>query len=164
MESTSNWFTSPQILPEHSSLQIKQVYLWFISADHFLAIVGRGNKFQFPGGKPELAETPFEALQREVYEEAGIIIDTHQREPKLFGYYLVENDFSNGQNGSPYLQLRFWLQLQESSESIHLTVNERADDIHQMETAQLVELSQLPDYIPWTADLEEYSAVMLLVR
>lgn len=41
----------------------------------------QGDRWEFPGGKREANETRFEALQREIEEEVGLLV--HQAEPMM---------------------------------------------------------------------------------
>ncbi|MDG1122815.1 MAG: 8-oxo-dGTP diphosphatase MutT [Glaciecola sp.] len=55
------------------SLQPMQVYLTRRAAD-----VHQGGKWEFPGGKVECGETTFLALQRELHEEIGIVVNSSE--------------------------------------------------------------------------------------
>lgn len=49
----------------------------------------QGGLWEFPGGKFEKNETPFEALKRELYEETGIVL--LQAKPLITVEYLYSN-------------------------------------------------------------------------
>lgn len=157
----STWFPQQEILPEHKELLVRQVYAWFITSDKQIAIVGRKDKFQFPGGKPEQSETFLQTLERELYEESGIILNDYNVTPRFFGYYLVENDTSG--DSRPYLQIRYLVSVDVKSSDIELSVNERLEDTDTLEEVKFVSLEELPNHIPWTEGLEEYSVVKSLL-
>lgn len=156
--SKNTWITSEQIYTEHDSHPIRQIYVWFITSDQKIAIVGKNGKFQFPGGKPEKDESRMETIERELFEEAGIILNNDEEKPQFFGYYLVEND--PNWDTVTYLQIRYLLRVNSLSNEIPLSVNERKGDIDQLEEARFVDLDTLPKHIPWTQDLEEYKVAL----
>ena len=51
----------------------------------------QGNLWEFPGGKLELAETAFSALQREIREEIGVLIRT------AFPFIKIQHDYGDRQ-------------------------------------------------------------------
>ena len=158
--SDRTWFTSKEIKEEHKNLPIRQIYVWFVTLDKKLVIVGKGDKFQFPGGKPEEGESNDQTMKRELLEEAGLNIDEYGETPELFGYYLIENDINASWSGEPYLQLRYLLKVNASSSVINLSVNEKEGDLDNMEEAKFVDLDKLIDYIDWIKDREEYRVVL----
>ena len=139
-------------------LEVKQIYVWIISKDNMVAIVTKSNgDSQFPGGHPEKGENYIETSQREVNEESGLDISSYISELSQFGYYLVE------EKGEKYLQLRFLLKLPKESQELPLFMNENSKEERPVISAQWVELLNLPNYIPWTKDLDEYKNVINLV-
>jgi len=155
---TRNWFESKEILSQHIDLEVKQIYVWVISDDNVVAIVTKyDGSSQFPGGHPEEGESNVETAVREVNEEVGLDISAYISNLRFFGYYLIE------ENNEKYLQLRYLLQLPMISQAYPLAINERSDEERPVASAQWVELTKLPNYIPWTKGLEEYSNVMDLI-
>lgn len=158
MKATRAWYKNNQISPEHIGLEVKQIYVWIISKDNMVAIVNKSNgDSQFPGGHPEKGENYIETSQREVNEESGLDISSYISELSQFGYYLVEEE------GEKYLQLRFLLKLPKESQELPLFMNENSKEERPVVSAQWVELLNLPNYIPWTKDLDEYKNVINLV-
>lgn len=158
MNPSRTWFTTTAIQEAHKDFPIKQIYLWFITKDKKIPIVrGRKGKFQLPGGKPESNETEFETIKREMFEETGISIDLDNYEPKLFGYYLIENDETF--NLKSYLQIRYILNVEEQSDQIRLSVNEKENDIDKMEIAKFIDINHLGKYLPYLENGDEYVAV-----
>ncbi len=152
------WYECSTISKEHTDFKVKQVYVWVISSDNRVAIVTKNNgNSQFPGGHPEKGENHIETAKREVYEEAGLDITSYLSNLIPFGYYLVEED------DEKYLQLRYLLKLQNKAEDFNLFVNEKSDEERPVESTRWVNLLDLPNYIPWTKDLDEYKKVMELV-
>lgn len=159
MESTREWFTNNNIQSEHLDLPIRQIYLWFITNDNKMPIVaGTSGNFQLPGGKPEPGETKMQTIKREMFEETGIEINFDIHTPVLFGYYLIENDES--WNSQPYLQIRYILKVEEDSKSYNLSTNERSEDKDQMAQVRFINLSEIPAYISYLMDMEEYKLAM----
>ena len=83
--------------------------------------VHQGGLWEFPGGKKEADETPFNALQRELQEELGI--SAHSAEPLIklshdYGDKLVELDvytvtrFSGEAHGAEGQETR-WIKLKD---------------------------------------------------
>jgi 8-oxo-dGTP pyrophosphatase MutT (NUDIX family)/catechol 2,3-dioxygenase-like lactoylglutathione lyase family enzyme len=164
MKSKRTWFTEKEIRAEHKDLSIRQTYLWLISSDNKVVIVGDGGKWQLPGGKPAEDESISDTLKRECWEEAGLKLDEYAAKPALFGYYLIENDVNpKWKSGDPYLQIRYVLKVNKKSSEIELTVNEREDDLDTLEEAKFVDLYSLTDHIAWCDDdLEEYVVIKKL--
>jgi len=158
----NKWYTTNEILVEHSHFQIRQIYLWFITLDKKIVIVGRNDKFQFPGGKPESGESQMDTICRELFEEAGIILTDYKETPNFFVYYVIEED--PNWNNDTYLQIRYVMNVASLSDEISLSANERVDDTDQIEKVEFVNLYELPNYIPWTKDIEEYKMVLSLVN
>lgn len=163
MDSQLTWLQESQLLPEHEGLRIGQIYLWFVTKDRKLAIVGKGEKWQFPGGKPDAGETIEQTLARESYEEAGIVVDDYEETPQMFGYYLTENDQSHPWNGETYLKLRFLLHVDKNADEIELSNNERADDVDTLDEVKFVPIDELPKHIYWIEGRQEYLDVLELV-
>lgn len=156
MNSQRTWFTSKNINKEHLDLPIRQVYLWFVTSDLKIVIIGKGEKWQFPGGKPEDGETQLQTLKREVWEESGIILSDYSEKPRFFGYYLIENDINpKWTSGKPYLQVRYFLKTKKSSKEIKLSANEREDDLDTLEEAKFVDFNNLEEHIWWVKGCEE---------
>ena len=88
--------------------------------DDVIVIVGKDKDYQMPGGHPEHNETNEKALHREVQEETGIDLKKNGDKAKLFGYYLVEDDFNDNWNGKPYLQLRYFLKSKKKASDIDI--------------------------------------------
>lgn len=162
-ETKLTWIRSNKILDEHKDLLIGQIYVWFITSDLQLAIVGKGEKWQFPGGKPEDGETIEESMSREIHEEAGIKLEDYEKEPEMFGYYLTENDPGEIWKGQTYLKLRFILKVNKISNEIKLSNNEREDDQDTLEEVKFVPLKVLPKHIYWIEGREEYLDVLNLI-
>lgn len=158
MKTVRKWYENVQISPEHSSLEIRQIYVWVVSKDNMVAIVTKSNgDSQFPGGHPEKEESHLETAQREVIEEAGLDITSYISHLKFIGYYLIEENDEN------YLQLRYVLHLPMKSEVYPLSMNERSDEERPVVSAKWVELKKLSEYIPWVKGLKEYTDVIDLV-
>ena len=158
MEVVRTWYKNTQISPEHTNLEIRQIYVWIISKDNMIAIVTKKNgESQFPGGHPEQGETTIKTAQREAYEETGLDISQNISQLNQFGYYLIENESGR------YLQLRYLLKLTSKSQIHPLFMNEKSDEERPVVSAQWVDLFNLPTYIPWTKNLNEYKCVMDLV-
>jgi 8-oxo-dGTP pyrophosphatase MutT (NUDIX family) len=154
------FITSSAVLEAHTILPIRQIYVWFVTEDNQIVIVGNGNgKFQFPGGKPESEESITETINREMFEETGIKMDEFAEQPTLFGYYLVEED-PNWPDYPKYLQLRYYLFTSKHSSEVSLSVNERVDDKDQMQEVKFVDLHKLPEFIPWTVEIPEYKYIL----
>ena len=158
MKAVRIWYENTQISPEHANVQIKQIYVWIVSRDNMIAIVTKSNgDSQFPGGHPEKGENNIKTAQREVYEETGLDISQYLSQLSQFGYYLID------QEGEKCLQLRYFLKLPSESQTFPLSTNERSDEQRPVVSAQWIDLLNLPTYIPWTKDLDEYQNVMDLV-
>lgn len=156
---SSTFHTTKQIKPEHQDFPIKQIYLWFITKDSKLPIVSKkSGGYQLPGGKPEAGEDFLQTITREMFEESGIDISKYS-EPKMFGYYLLEND-PNWSDLPKYLQLRYYLFVDADSEDIALSNNEREEDRDKIENAIFVDLNKLPEYITWIKEEEEYQSLL----
>lgn len=158
------WFQEEQILSEHKDLLIGQIYVWFVTKDRKLAIVGKGEKWQFPGGKPDYGETIEEALARECFEEAGIVISDYNEVPLLFGYYLTENDPNPYWKGQNYIKLRYLLHVNKTAAEIELSNNERVDDVDTLDEAKFIPIDELVDHIFWIEDKQEYKDVLVAIQ
>lgn len=169
------WIISKNIKSEHQNIPVTQIYLWLITNDNKIVIVGKNDKFQMPGGKPESNESQSQTLHRELFEETGINLEEFENKPEMFGYYLIENDYElkqslvhdgvsnsvlihhpNWPDHPKYLQLRYELFVDKSSNEIKLQINE-PDSSDAIQEAKFVDLNSLPEFIPWMKDLEEYN-------
>ena len=150
------WIQKELIKTSHSNIPIRQIYLWVVTQDNKVAIVGRNNKYQFPGGKPNPGESKDDTIRRELNEETSLVLEDLDSDPIFFGYYLITNDETFGD----FLQLRYVLNTPKNSSELTLKTNENEDDIDTMEDAKFVKLVELPKHIPWTDGLEEYKYVI----
>lgn len=158
MDLTRIWYPNNSILPAHTALEIRQVYVWIISKDKMIAIVSKTEGTpHFPGGHPEEGETTIQTGIREVYEEIGLDISKHSSDLEFFGYYLIKT------NEQEYLQVRFLLQLPLTSDAYPVFSNENSDELRPVSCAQWVKLEKLSEYIPWCKGLEEYENVLELI-
>jgi len=83
-------------------LPTKQVYgFCFDHRGKCLLLEEPGERYTLPGGKPEGAEIHQETLEREVFEEATVLIE----DVAIFGYQLVLGD-DTCNDGQPYAQVR----------------------------------------------------------
>ena len=154
------WFSASKILSEHKSLKYKQVYCWILSNDHKLVLVSKdGNKWQFPGGHPEVGETVLETCYREVEEEAGIKLRDMHVEPKFFGYYVVQ-EFNPDTDEviDEYLQLRLFVTLNQSSIDLPLMVNEREDEERKIHHVKWYTFEEAGQGIFWFNGSKELSS------
>ena len=147
------WFDcSENVLFNHENIEVRQRYLYMITKDNHIIIVSKdGTKWQFPGGHPEGNETWRETLIREIWEESGVKIENLLEKIQKFGYYLIEED------GIKYLQERYILFLDKSSNELDLIPHEREDDHTEIiKFVKDVPVSDLPKFIPWITEVEDW--------
>lgn len=157
-----DWINSSGVRSEDRALPVRQVYAWLFSRDGKVVIVSKdGQKWQFPGGKPDGDETYLQTAVREIAEETGIdtshLVDDYQ----FFGYYRIVETDERG-NDDEYLQLRFRLQLGENADEYAL--HQGAEDgaqawEEQVHFAKFVTIDELVEHIPWTRESAELQAV-----
>lgn len=158
MPTVSKWRSSESVSVEHSTLPIRQLYLWIVTSDNHVAIVSKDNiKWQFPGGHPKEGETQLETIKRELYEETGLGLENLGSQPQHFGYYVVTTDQEE------YLQLRYLLRAAKTSDSFVLSPKENPNDAGPIISAKFVKLMDLPNHISWIKEAEEYKTVLDLV-
>jgi len=150
---TRSWFETSEILPQHSSTEIRQVSAWLHQDSNFFVISKDAVKWTIPGGHPEVGETTEESLIREVWEESGV--DIKGLNHKLLGYYLIEEVKDLGTES--YLQLRFLVDLKDMDLS---TVKPSED--HEINYSKLVPVSEIPNFIRWAADSKDYQLIKYL--
>lgn len=160
MEEKRTWITSTAIQEEHLNLPIRQIYLWFLTSDNKLPIVKGSGWYQLPGGKPEEGESKMETIKREMFEETGIKLDLEKNTPNLFGYYVIENN--EKWNNEPFLQIRYFLKVKESSDKFNLSVNEREDDKDTMSEVKFIHFDEILKDLPYLKDRGEYEEAKLL--
>lgn len=154
MDSSSTWFVSDRVLPEHSDLQTKQVYIWLCTQDHNVAIVSKdGAKWQLPGGKPKEGETLLETMKRELKEETGVDFGIFNAESQMFGYYIVN------EGNQTYLQLRFVVKSNLMHAEISMKPQENPIDPSPIIEAKFVELGKIAGVIPWMKDSQEFLTI-----
>jgi 8-oxo-dGTP pyrophosphatase MutT (NUDIX family) len=158
MDVIRKWYSRNSISTIHSTLEIRQVYVWIVSKDEMVAVVSKDNeKFQIPGGHPEEQESPLITAQREVSEEIGLDISKYSTNLKFFGYYTINKD------NEEYLQIRYFLKMPVNSRDFPLFCNERNGEQRPVSFAKWVRLGNLPEYISWTKESEEYKNVLELI-
>jgi 8-oxo-dGTP pyrophosphatase MutT (NUDIX family) len=154
---TRKWFTADFIQKQHKNIEIRQVYVWILTLDKKIVIVGKKDgTWQFPGGHPNEGETLVETAAREVFEEAGLNISKSREDLTFFGYYLIEI------NDDVFIQTRFMIKLDQSSEELKLnTDNEVLGD--NIARVCIVSLNEVVKLIPWLGSTEEYNTVKHMI-
>jgi 8-oxo-dGTP pyrophosphatase MutT (NUDIX family) len=149
------------ILPEHKELHHRQVYGWINTLDNKIVLVSKdGNKWQFPGGKPDTGESHLETLQREVYEETGINVEKLETKPRFFGYYVVDEVNEDSEEiVNSFLQIRYKIQPQISSNDLTLEPQE-IDTEDYIKYADFLTIEEAEDLISWMRDSDELRAFL----
>lgn len=156
---TTEWHTASTVSDRHQYLSCRQVYVWIVTGDNHVIIVSKdGNTWQLPGGKPEVSETYLQAAIREVSEETGLDISTQQDALQFIGYQVVTEP---GEATSPYIQVRFALQLEAKADELVLYIG--AEDANQsvedsIALVKAVSPTEIATYIPWLPGSAEYAA------
>jgi len=116
--------------------KISQVSAFCVSDAGLILIIKNEHGWGLPGGHPEENETVSQALEREVWEEAGVVIKSRQ----LVGYVEVDDPDNKNIEGKHYLQLRFLCPIAEIK-----------DFTADFETSErnFVKPEQLPQFISW---------------
>lgn len=159
-ESTMTWNTSTVIKPEHKDLRYTQVYCWIYTTDQKIILVSKDNKkWQFPGGKPIVGESMLETCYREVNEETSLNLNEIGLEPTFFGYYLIEeHNKETKEKTDEYLQLRFFVKINKSSNELVLATNEREGDVDQIMSVKAFSFVEAGDLIFWFTGSNEFKA------
>ena len=158
-----DWISSSEVRPEDQALPVRQVYAWLFSRDDKIAIVSKdGQKWQFPGGKPDDTETYLQTAVREVAEETGIDTSDLTDDYQFFGYYHIVETNERG-NDDEYLQLRVSLQLDKNADeyALHQDGEDGAQAWEeQVHFAKFVTIDELMEHIPWTRESAELRAAI----
>lgn len=98
-----------------------------------------------PWWKPEVWESFFETLQREIYEETSLKLDINSKDiPILFWYYHIKKDWEE------YLQLRYCIKIEDVDEE-NLKPNEKSN-IDSINHVKLVGIDGISKAIPRLSD------------
>lgn len=155
------WFTKNSIPEEYKDLQIRQVYCWIYTSDNKIIIVSKdGEKWQFPGGHPFEGETLIETCLREVEEETGINLSKYEQNIKMFGYYVVKKFDPNKNKYIDFVQTRFFVKLNESSNDLDLKPKEKEseDALEKITDVKATSIDDACIIIPWLRDTTELLA------
>lgn len=156
---TKQWkvIDSPPI--DSNEAPIRQVYLWILTSDNQLVIVSKdGETWQLPGGKPDYQEGATDAVVREVGEETGIDISPNRDDLTFFGEYTITDPSPD--TLPVYRQVRAWIKLDTSSDSLRLSTSGETNDQDSVKFVKSVPVTEIPEYIPWMSESEEYRALV----
>ena len=154
---TRTWKENTEIELSDRDLPVRQVYVWLFTSDEKVVIVSKdGNAWQLPGGKPESGESLEDVAIREVNEETGLDIDRYRDQLRCFGYYTV---FESSADSIRYLQIRYYLNLPQSSDDMHPHTNR--EDSHQpgedvVRFVDVINVRDIARRIPWMPTIGEY--------
>ncbi|HOX96631.1 MAG TPA: NUDIX hydrolase [Candidatus Woesebacteria bacterium] len=152
------WVGGDVIKNEHQSTKVNQVYVWILTADNKIILVSKdGQKWQFPGGHPELGETFVETAVREVSEEAGQDITDISDKLRFFGYYFVSEPNSEGTSLVDILQTRFFIKLEKNSQDLTLKSQEKETEkmSERINFVKAFTIAEACDIIPWLGKSDE---------
>lgn len=127
------WVETREI-PE--SIKISQVTGLCVDENNEILIIKNDRGWGFPGGHPELGETPEETLRRELAEEASVEI----KDSILVGYVHASDPDNDSIEGKEYAQLRFFCRPSK--------IDEFKGEFETSER-KFVSVDSLPEYIPW---------------
>lgn len=151
------WIESTQILESDLDKTIKQVYVWTYTSDNCIVLVqsSKGN-WQFPGGKPESADSnALHTAVREMREETGLEISDQTEGLQFFGYYIItEKDTETGELDI-FLQVRYLLKVEANSAELALNPQEPDDVENKIKQAKAVNLEEAFQLIPWLSKTDE---------
>lgn len=151
----SKWYGVNSIKNVHREIEVRQIYMWLTTEDKKVAVVSKDKEnWQFPGGKPKLDENRLETMRRELLEETGLRMSKLKTTPMFFGYYFIQKE------GEEFLQLRYLLLADLNSKKLDLKPQENPIDPDPIIEAKFIELSKLPEVIPWTEGLAEYEWIL----
>jgi 8-oxo-dGTP diphosphatase len=127
-----------------------------ITKDMKIIIVSKDNNiWQFPGGHPEKGESHEDTLVREVYEETGLNIKEKVDKIRKIGYYFIEEGSKD-----KYIQERYFILLDESSEILSLSPKEKEGDFSAINYVKMVELGELNISVPWITEVEDWNHIV----
>ncbi len=150
MNATRTWIPADQIRARDAAFRVRQVYCWITTSDDKIITASKdGSHWQFPGGKPADDETLLETLIREVYEQTGLDIDEYASDIKLFGYYKI------AEWDEAYLQLRYTLQIPQSSNNLSLFEREGEADENKVEHILPCSIEELQEKMAWLNESDE---------
>lgn len=160
-----SWVEAAGIRPQDLDKPCRQVYVWIITQDKQIVIVSKEeDRWQLPGGKPEPGETLKETAVREVWEETGLDISQLSDSLQFIGYQTVKDV---EREGSPYLQVRYLLELNTKAATLELGVQnegsrQSAEDI--INSVGSVGLDRVVERIPWLDNSPEFNTVQSFVK
>lgn len=137
----------------HKILPIKQIYAWiYVKSNFSIIIVSKDwTNRQMPWWKPKPWENEFETLQREIYEETSLKLDSNSI-PTIFWYYHIQ------ENWEEYLQLRYFIEIEDIDEK-NLRPNEKWD-IDPINYVKLIDIDEISKIIPRLLGSEELNWFM----
>jgi 8-oxo-dGTP pyrophosphatase MutT (NUDIX family) len=155
---TTKWFDDSKL---STDLPVRQVYVWLLDKAGNVVIVSKdGENWQMPGGKPNVGEPIQDTAVREALEETGLDISGSKADIKIFGYYGVEELDDASKVIDRFVQVRTWLKFDYWG----VLEPKEPEDSEAVKYAKAVPLGDLPKYITWIAEKDEYLRAKELVK
>ncbi|MEO5949476.1 MAG: NUDIX domain-containing protein [Candidatus Saccharimonas sp.] len=156
------WRVIHEMPTDSEEVPIRQVYAWVLTSDRQVVIVSKdGEKWQLPGGKPDLGEDARQTAVREVYEETHVDLRPYQDQLTFFGEYTIEDNESEI-HPPRYRQVRSWVRLPISADQLKLSTAGEAEGQRPEDAVRFVRAvptKNILEYIDWLDKTDEYKAL-----